>query len=647
MRALRTYFSPEYLLLLLAFLTILWKGGKALDAVWLLSLVSVVLVFFVCTSRRSPETRLHIPVPLFLLTLLYIALTCVSFAFSTTQNYGLDEVFQTVALGLIFLLTIAVFHTHEFKHRFAKVMSLALLLSLLIGFVVYVYQPVSRFVGTFFDYRFHTDYWPNAWGEFFLLAWPLLLWSLFLRRRCSVRELILSSCVLGISFGGFFLSYSRGSFIAFAGQLTLMFFLSIYHYRSAFAWKKVVSVGVLSLLVSLMTFTGFNHLRSRHFAVESVMKKATFQSSEGASSINERQIFFAQSLELIRFRPLLGYGPYAFRFIQPHVQNGVLETSDHPHNVVLKHALERGVVTGLIFLLIILFSLVPAVSAVFHRRHQTGDVLTIIFSVSILGVLAHNLIDYNLQFVGISLPFWVLLSFLARSRTDHTQKFDQKFLRLTLVTVSTFLLLFILLEGVFLAVSSFARHAEANGDRVTALQYYSYTDHSMFPRDAWLSRSALFLRDDEFISAENAVSHYIATNFADARGWRLLGDIYLAWDKKSDALRAYEKAYEYGKWNDAGIIRGLVYLLQSDRTKLTDRRHEIDALLNDYAYAIQHNEHFIALGNNVEEVVSLAELLATVFPADRTAYRALIDQVTEHALLERSKYSSRPSGFLW
>jgi O-antigen ligase len=41
-------------------------------------------------------------------------------------------------------------------------------------------------------------------------------------------------------------------------------------------------------------------------------------------------------------RPMIGFGPGTFRFVQPQLQHEVLATSDHPHNVFLKLAMERG-----------------------------------------------------------------------------------------------------------------------------------------------------------------------------------------------------------------------------------------------------------------------------------------------------------------
>src|SRR5205085_2079694 len=97
--------------------------------------------------------------------------------------------------------------------------SISAIIAAVVGVSVYIFQPVDRFVGTFFDFRFQTDYWPNAWAEFLLLAWPLLLlWLQPWRKKLRPLRLVL----FGFVFGTLFLSYSRGAFLTFIGQLALL-----------------------------------------------------------------------------------------------------------------------------------------------------------------------------------------------------------------------------------------------------------------------------------------------------------------------------------------------------------------------------------------------------------------------------------------
>ena len=230
-------------LLLLAF-AILWKGGKTLESTWLLLGVGALCVLQVIYgqrgSSREQEKEQSLPLALLLCFLLW---TFVSYLLSKTMNYGLDELLQTG--GLIFItLWILLrqerapgegsskisFLRFSFEEQFIFLMAFIAVLSCFVGVIVYTVQPVNRFVGTFFDPRFHTDYWPNAFAEFLLLAWPMVLLATskhFERGSLSLIRFRLKRFAykflpIGIVIGCLLLSYSRGALIAFIGQILLL-----------------------------------------------------------------------------------------------------------------------------------------------------------------------------------------------------------------------------------------------------------------------------------------------------------------------------------------------------------------------------------------------------------------------------------------
>jgi hypothetical protein len=332
--------------------------------------------------------------------------------------------------------------------------------------------------------------------------------------------------------------------------------------------------------------------------------------------------------------------------VQPHGQTEVLATSDHAHNVFLKYASERGIPSAFFFFLVLLSAVLPTTIALLSPKKKLEPLpLAAFFIIALAGVVAHNLIDYNLQFVGIALPFWLMVGMLVSAPVKRTQS---RLYQPLIIMTAFFLLFFTLYEGTNLFLSSRARHTEAYGRPAEALHWYSWIGASLFPRDARLSQAAILLGLGQLPQAEDAVNSYLQLNAVDSRAWRLLGDIYLRWNKPYDGLRAYEQAYRFGKYNDAGILRGLVYLQEDvDRESLIKRRPEFDRLINDYALAIEQNTHFIALSGRVEELVSLCDLMAGYFPEDATLYLSLSKRVMEHAQKERIKTVSRPRGFLW
>ncbi len=633
------------LLFFLAF-AILWKGGKALDATWLLALltsgITLADIFFVPKEETSSGGS-----TLWLIACAFLFWTVLSFMYSETRNYGFDEVIQTVSLFLIFQYAQKISRTdlQIFTSKFARTISLATLIACGIGLIVYTLQPVSRFVGTFFDYRFTTDYWPNAWAEFLLFAWPMMLWSLWGRqtvRKASHLKILsmalLVSCLLA--------SYSRGAMVASIAQIFFLSAVYVCTFRASLCPKRILSVTASVLCIAVLFFLAMNQVRSRFAPIESVLKKATFTASEGTSSVSERSQFWTQALQFAKQKPFFGFGPYSFRFLQPQLQTDVLATSDHPHNVFLKLAMERGIIASILFFLIAGGSFLFGCFRMIRESREGSGLLTLFLLTSVLGVLLHNLIDYNLQFVGISMALWIALGLLSnRESKNHSQ--NAVFRSFGTVLIVLLLLVSTVVEGRFLLLSSHARKAEAQGNYPSALILYASTDASFFPRDAWLSRAAILIAQGNLWDAQKAIDHGKALNAHDYRMWKLQGDVLIQQKNFPSALAAFEKAYKLGRYNDLGITRVLIELLRHEPQALDSRRHELELLLNDFGLAIEENTHFIDLSSNVEELVRICNLFASIYPAEASIYHDLANRAMSHAVKERTHLTSRPRGLLW
>lgn len=654
MRLLR--FNVEHVALCVSIaILILWKGGKAVDATWMVGALAVFLTAIDCLGSRPSK---KVPIFLALLILGFCIWTVLSFVASKTMNYGLDEVLQTISLSLVFLWALRRSGKNvdrlSLEARIAQTISIAVLVACAVGIAVYIFQPVSRFVGSFFDYRFHTDYWPNAWGEFVLLAWPMLVWTLWSKplAKISHSSFWLRSLMIGLLLSCLLLSYSRGSLLALGSQLVLGACLMAFG-RLKLPIKKTGILLVTATLTAVILFIGINSIRSQTYAVESVIKKATFTSAEKASSVSERSQFWQQATTLTKIHPFLGWGPYSFRFVQPQLQQDILATADHPHNVLLKLAMERGIPAAAFFGLIILcvFGLHLHTLRPTKREHHDASTRWFVLAsfVAIAGVLAHNMIDYNLQFVGISLPLWVLAglgSGIALRREATLQSNTVTFENTGRLLAAVILFSVLIIEGRYLYLSSKGRHAEAAGDVQTALDYYNATTQSLFTRDALLSTANLHLKRGETQKAIENVNTYLKQNMEDGRAWKLKGDSEQA--QNLSPLESYKRAFGILRYNDVSTIVAYVrFLEQNDRAMLDDKRKEIESLMNDYQLAVENNVHFIAQSSNVEALVELSRVMSKAYPEEREVYEELIVSVMQKATEERAKETGRPSGILW
>ncbi len=645
---------------LLAF-AVLWKGGKGLEATWLFALLAFALGFLTWRMRFTDRQACAERVPGLLWTgvLLFVLWTAVSWFGSQTRNYGLDEVLRTAAAAFLFLWIIrmrALGRLTVLPDHVPRGMSVLAMGAGLIGIAVYALQPVNRFTGTFFDARFHTDYWPNAWAQFLLLAWPLLLWTLWTDRE-RPRLRVLWPVGLALLLSALFLSYSRGALIAFAGQIVLLgAFLLWQWFRhradSAPAPRSLQKAGmtvVAVLALAGLLCTSVNALRSVRFDVQSVAEKATFTAAEGRSSVSERSQFWSQARALGQARPLLGWGPYSFRFVQTPLMTDVLATSDHPHNIFLKIAMERGVPALLLLLFLCGFIAVAGV----RRVLQGGDARAALLLVALAGFLAHNLIDYNVQFVGILLPAVLLAALLVDRDASLPATPLPRAIRLRVPLIEQTMLLaltaLLLWEGGHLALSSAGRHAEARGDAAAALHWYARSRRSLFPRDLELSRARLLTDRRSYGQAAAALEAYARTNAEDARLWKLRGEWELRRGRYAEAAAAFGEAFRRGAFTDASITRLYIEALrrngQGDR--LEELRYVFTEVFRQFGDAILHNAHFIALSQNPEELLALSGLLEDSYPESSVDFHAIARSAFDHALEERSRYAARPPGILW
>ncbi len=637
------------LLGLLAF-AVLWRGGKSLEMTWLLAFAAGGLTFLGWMRRREHGAD-PVPPSVWMAGFAFLAWSVASFVLSSTRNYGLDEILRDTSVFLVFLWVArhsASAHGEMFRRRIVATLAAAIVLACVIGIAVYVLQPVSRFVGTFFDSRFHVDYWPNAWAELVLLCWPVLPLALRGRGR------IVTAAVTGFVLGCLLLSYSRGAFLCLMGQLGLWGALMLargVRTRCAAASQAALMKGVATVLatatVAVCVFLAMNSVRSRFHQVESVAAKATFTAGEGTSSVDERRDFWEQSFALSLEKPLLGWGPYAFRFVQQRLQTGVFATSDHPHNVFLKLAMERGWIASGLFLLFLALVLLPAARRILLAAGGDSHVPVLMAAfIGIAGVIAHNLLDYNLQFVGIVLPLWILLGTLSPSRRLPVDGFARRSAEVLLAMI---LLVTAVSEGRYLVLSSLGRRAEARGDLPAALRWYGASQNEVFSRDLHLSRAGIAIALRQNDEAEDALGDSLAVNAEDARVWKLGGD--LARDRGDDAtaIARYDKAWGLGRYNYIVITSELVRLVErsGDKPLIAARKAGFDAVHAAFGRAILLNSHFIDLSDNVEEFQRVSRDLARLYPSDAARYRALSQRAVTHAAEVRQELGDQKQGMLW
>jgi O-antigen ligase len=649
---LKRFFQPEILVqILLASLLVFsfaFRAGKGIESTWAMAFVAAactVLLLLFSPQRGGVFPRT------FWFGFLFLSWSAISFLLSSTKTYGLDELLRDGAGFLLLCIGGAFAKNDAVVKRFLKLLLILVLVACAIGAFVYVLQPVSRFTGVFFHVLDTRDYWPNAWAEWLLLLWPVAVFS-FWKNSPWIR-----GTLMGVVFGCLLLSYSRGAVLVLAAQLILgaaFLILCSKKSRALNTWGELV----LTAVVACVFFAGLNMVRGNFFPVESLTAKATLTASEGTQTVDERRQFWAQALELSKERPVFGWGPGSFRFVQPRLQEGVLATSDHPHNVFLKFAMERGWPAAALFFLFMLSALLP-----FFAGAWKGDARSLAILLGTGGLLAHNMIDYNMQFTLIIVPFWILLGFGTASQGAKTWFANMASLltwnrkempagvwmqRSVQVVLTVALLLLVIIEGRFLALERLAQTVSSDHPE-QAVELYEQARHSLFARDVHLEEVPLLVALQQDQLAVEVLQDALRQNPLDGRLWVLLGDFSMMHRRYDDAHTAFARAYGLNAWNDLRPLYGLLEVTgrAGSQKELLELLPVAKNLLQAYAQAIRANSHFIALSWHVQEFASVTELMSRIYPAEGSALRRLNNEVQVISRTAKAVRERERRGFLW
>lgn len=656
--------TSQMLLLGTLALAVLWRGGRTFETTLLLGAVAgVVLLLHPRRGSERPVASL-----VWWLVIAFVAWTAVSYLFTTTMNYGFDAVVQTTALAFLFLWMARVPAEARIRTCVLKVLTVSVLLGCLVGVLLYTMGPVDRFVGTFFDLRAPwKNAWPNAWAELLLLTWPVALLlaqpdraTEGARSLSLFRKVLQRSTPTGVMVGCLLLTFSRAALLAFLAQGILLLLWTIGRRIPA---KRLAAVAAGTLLIALILFGLSNHLRSRSQAVQSLTERALFQSSEGTSSVTERRSFWKQAVLLSLQRPLTGWGPGSFRFAQTPLMEDVLATSDHAHNVFLNVLAERGWPAALLLLVlaVILFGpllrgLLPPCApswdrcpfAACCRRIPRPELnrSTALLSVALLGVLAHNLIDFNLHFIAISLPATLILAMLA---TPGRREPNGRVIRFAESALTFVLLAAVLREGFFFVPATLARFAQAQGNTARAILLYRFAEGEWYGRDNTLALVRLENATGALDAAREDIGRYTSVlNPVDARGWKLQGQVALAAKEGALADQSFAQAYALGRFTDLSILREWLPLLSlKSSSDYLDRKGEFTALLDRYYDAIVDNRHFIALTENVEAFVAVADIMGGLDPSAAPRLNVLAAGVDRQARAARLRQAQLQPKDLW
>ncbi|MBI4975408.1 O-antigen ligase family protein [Candidatus Peregrinibacteria bacterium] len=560
---------------------------------------------------------------------IFTGFVIISFITSSTKNIGLSEVLAFISAVTVYL---AFAHTRvDFVQRFLRFLAIICTFSVIAGYFIYLTQPEVRMFGPFFNILKHNNVWPNAFALFLLMTWPSFL---IVHKKWDIRV----AAILGIILSGLLLTYSRGALIAFTGQVFLIFVYFIK--RISF---KNIGLIIFTAILAVGLFLGANQIRAMQYQTLDVEKKLTFQNGENLTSKQERIDFWEGAIELIKEKPLLGYGPFSFRYAYNSHQPLLLESSDHPHDLFLKIGAENGLIAlfGFLgFLITLFFTVVKR----FKKLSKENRVLVYLMGISVVGSISHNMIDYNFNFIANLLILFILMALIRSvcvikrhaeklSSPALSKNFDSPvrlvhceskfFCRLVSDNFSACLrlishyLLFIF--SILIAILALYEGA------LWTLSYVSngdYLKYSLYPRNFYLSSAEESIKTGDFSKAMENIDRQISLNKLDPQAFYLRGVVYCKKESKYYNLEFCKTnlgtAIKLNPLNDLAYYMGYLKTIDDNNITPQDKKIliKIFEILPKYFIMAQQNTHFTAYTGNVEIASEITDLLKNYMKKD-------------------------------
>ncbi|MDP4007564.1 MAG: O-antigen ligase family protein [Candidatus Peregrinibacteria bacterium] len=563
------------------FFNVFYKGGIGLlnHLLFFLCLGLSGIIFYIALQKKIYKER---ELPFYenfsLITL--VILFSLSYINSLTRNVGLLELGSLYAGAILILLGYNIAQNKDQLKRLFSVFSISSLASLIIGFVFYFGDTFERFSGTFNNYFEPWSAFPNAYGDFLILIMPLTFYLVEQKKKKKAGMIaFLPEITFSLSVAAVLLTDSQGIHVAAIILFALL--LGRLMIVGKFA-KKLIVLSLIGLVLGLGAHALKNNLMPKYREDVEISNQVSMdaKSYEQQNSVNTRLDHFKTGFNLMLSAPLFGYGPGSYPYVSANKLT-LLNNSDHPHNLFLKIGIENGILTLIAFITFIGIILLRALIIFFQKLDPAREVVFL----SIVAFLAHQMIDYNLNFASVEFLFYILLGTLIIERVRKSKRLHFKELRFAnhfmLVVFGIILVVFSLNDGIynFRAAHSTNIEESFNLRSKTLLKRSYYEDYASY----------LKLNDQPTVAM--ILAGLDSNPFNDSL-YALSGN--------------YQKAYDLNPHNLKHLLG--VYETASAQHKEALKK-DVRKILNEYFILLKTNTSFTLLTENPIVALSLARLI--------------------------------------
>ena len=280
---------------------------------------------------------------------------------------------------------------------------------------------------------------PNHFAGFLEICIPLALSiCLFSRFSVGVRLFLGYGCL--IMFAGWILSFSRGGWIS--GMVSLVVLFVAGAIRSENKGQSAWVLPFVIITISLVLLGVF---------VRPIQKRLLTIKPTGDQSTNTRVKIWSDSMQMIKEKPVFGYGPAAFLWhYPPFKHDGLIAKVTYTHNDYLNTLVDYGAVGLSIIILFFLYLLAQFKKIPDIFEHSDKQALLIGAFCALVAITVHAVFDFNNHIYSNGMLL-ILMAYLVIVNSASTDELSTTFLYLKQINRNKFV--FVLVGLILLAAS--------------------------------------------------------------------------------------------------------------------------------------------------------------------------------------------------
>ncbi len=269
------------------------------------------------------------------------------------------------------------------------------------------YKDVSRLASTYIC--------PNHFAHLLQMLLPFCLVLLFIKQAGLFLRILAGYCMV-VFIPVICLTQSRAGMLGAIAALGITILLMALRKSKKLFLTLLVAVPLLSSLILIGAWQYSGLFRQRMTPVVEFITDLRTEGFANTKTHDFRPLTWLDSIDMIKARPVAGFGPGSYRYAFPEYRNrykGARVLTGHPHNEYLEIAAEYGLVGFGLFALAWCWGLVRLLIFSLKTKNQHHAFMAMAFLGTAAGTMLHSFFDFEMHVFQNALVFALLAAMAA------------------------------------------------------------------------------------------------------------------------------------------------------------------------------------------------------------------------------------------